>query len=372
MIFEKQQNEKRRSQMWANTSSMMEKVDSSRVKEMKNKIKNIELSKKKEEEEKQKEIKTKKTADQTNIAKMIEKVNAMANEQEKIDEIRKVSTLSSMDEKVDTDAVQRVQEDLKKKEIDRQKEEEERQKEIKRRKTVDITNMAKMKEKVTAMAHDQEKANEIRKVSTMTSMDEKVETDAVQRVQEDLKKKEIDRQKEEEERQKEIKRRKTVDITNMAKMKEKVTAMAHDQEKANEIRKVSTMTSMDEKVETDAVQRVQEDLKKKEIARQKEEEEKQKEIKRRKTVKKEKLAEINQKLDTMIQTLEETHNRRRRDSIKNSSMAEKVESFNVQRMQEELQNIKNAEKKRGRKYAKRNKRKKDSRSKNNRKNEREN
>ena len=59
MIFEKQQNEKRRSQMWANTSSMMEKVDSSRVKEMKNKIKNIELSKKKEEEEKQKEIKTK-------------------------------------------------------------------------------------------------------------------------------------------------------------------------------------------------------------------------------------------------------------------------------------------------------------------------
>ena len=298
MIFEKQQNEKRRSQMWANTSSMMEKVDSSRVKEMKNKIKNIELSKKKEEEEKQKEIKTKKTADQTNIAKMIEKVNAMANEQEKIDEIRKVSTLSSMDEKVDTDAVQRVQEDLKKKEIDRQKEEEEKLKEIKRKKTVDQTNIAKINEKVNTMTHEQEKIDEIRKVNAMTSMDEKVETDAVQRVQEDLKKKEI--------------------------------------------------------------------------ARQKEEEEKQKEIKRRKTVKKEKLAEINQKLDTMIQTLEETHNRRRRDSIKNSSMAKKVESFNVQRMQEELQNIKNAEKKRGRKYAKRNKRKKDSRSKNNRKNEREN
>ena len=52
--------------------------------------------------------------------------------------------------------------------------------------------------------------------------------------------------------------------------------------KSNEIRKESTFTSMDEKVDSDAVQRVQEDLKKKKIAKKEEEEEKQKEIKRNK------------------------------------------------------------------------------------------
>ena len=48
---------------------------------------------------------------------------------------------------------------------------------------------------------------------------------------------------------------------------------------------------------------------------------------------------MNVKIDTMYQALEEAHNNRRRDSIKNSSMAEKLLSFNVQRMKDELINI---------------------------------
>ena len=76
-----------------------------------------------------------------------------------------------------------------------------------------------------------------------------------------------------------------------------------------------------------------------EISKKQEEEDRQIEIKRRKTIDKGKLAEINIKIDTMYQALEEAHNNRRRDSIKNSSMAEKVLSFNVQRMKEELINI---------------------------------
>ena len=90
--------------------------------------------------------------------------------------------MSSMDEKVDSDAVQRMQEDIKKMEIAKKQEEEERQKEIKRRKTVDQINIAKINEKVATIALDEKKANEIRKENTMSSMDEKVDSDAVQRM----------------------------------------------------------------------------------------------------------------------------------------------------------------------------------------------
>lgn len=86
-------------------------------------------------------------------------------------------------------------------------------------------------------------------------------------------------------------------------MNEKVISMVQDQEKENEIRRMNTLSSMDEKVDSDAVQRVQEDLKKMEIAKKVEEEERQKEIKRKKTVDKEKLAEINLKVDTMLKVL---------------------------------------------------------------------
>ena len=103
--------------MWANSSSMLKKVDSSNVQNMKNIMKNKELSKKEEEEERQIEIKRRKTADLTNKAKMNEIIVEMAHDQEKADKIRKVSTLSSMDEKVDSDAVQRMQEKMKKIEI---------------------------------------------------------------------------------------------------------------------------------------------------------------------------------------------------------------------------------------------------------------
>ncbi len=159
-----------------------------------------------------------------------------------------------------------------------------------------------------------------------------------------IKKIELSKKEEEEEKQKEIKRRKTIDITNIKKINEKVISMAQDQEKENEIRRMNTLSSMDEKVDSDAVQRVQEDLKKMEIAKKEEEEERQKEIKRKKTVDKEKLAEINLKVDTMLKVLEGDHNIRRRNSIKNSSMAQKVVSFNVERMKEELINIEIAKK----------------------------
>ena len=61
------------------------------------------------------------------------------------------------------------------------------------------------------MALDEDEANEIRKENTMSSMDEKVDSDAVQRMQEDIKKMEISKKQEEEDRQIEIKRRKTID-----------------------------------------------------------------------------------------------------------------------------------------------------------------
>ena len=117
MVSNQKIDEKRRSQMWANSSSMLKKVDSSNVQNMKNIMKNKELSKKEEEEERQIEIKRRKTADLTNKAKMNEIIVEMAHDQEKADKIRKVSTLSSMDEKVDSDAVQRMQEKMKKIEI---------------------------------------------------------------------------------------------------------------------------------------------------------------------------------------------------------------------------------------------------------------
>ena len=176
------------------------------------------------------------------------------------------------------------------------------------------------------------------------SMMKKVESSNVQEMKKKIKKIELSKKEEEEEKQKEIKRRKTIDITNIKKINEKVISMAQDQEKENEIRRMNTLSSMDEKVDSDAVQRVQEDLKKMEIAKKEEEEERQKEIKRKKTVDKEKLAEINLKVDTMLKVLEGDHNIRRRNSIKNSSMAQKVVSFNVERMKEELINIEIAKK----------------------------
>ena len=176
------------------------------------------------------------------------------------------------------------------------------------------------------------------------SMMKKVESSNVQEMKKKIKKIELSKKEEEEEKQKEIKRRKTIDITNKKKMNEKVISMAQNQEKENEIRRMNTLSSMDEKVDSDAVQRVQEDLKKMEIAKKEEEEERQKEIKRKKTVDKEKLAEINLKVDTMLKVLEGDHNIRRRNSIKNSSMAQKVVSFNVERMKEELINIEIAKK----------------------------
>ena len=135
--------------------------------------------------------------------------------------------------------------------------------------------------------------------------------------------------------QKEIKEKKIVDQAIIEKMKERIDEMAAEQLKYFE-EKVNSI-----KINYSFSENAKDNFKKNlnlfqlneqhvqgifgEQSKELSEEEKQKEIKRRKTVKKEKLAEINQKLDTMIQTLEETHNRRRRDSIKNSSMAEKVE-----------------------------------------------
>ena len=101
---------------------------------------------------------------------------------------------------------------------------------------------------------------------------------------------------------------------------------------------------MAEKVDSDVVQKTQEDLKKKEIAKKQEDEKKQIEIKSKKTIEKPKLEEINKKVDIMSQAQEEAHINRRRLSIKDSSMAKKVASFNVERMKEELINIEIAKK----------------------------
>ena len=189
-----------------------------------------------------------------------------------------------------------------------------------------------------------EEERRIKMLENTSSMMKKVESSNVQDMKNKIKNNELSKKKAEEEKEKEIKRRKTVAQINISKINEKLATMALDEEKANEVRKENTMSSMDEKVDSDAVQRMQEDMKKMEIAKQQEDEERQIEIKRRKTVDKAKLAEINMKVDTMYQALEEAHNNRRRDSIKNSSMAEKVVSFNVQRMKEELINIEIAQK----------------------------
>ena len=135
-----------------------EKINSSDVRRMQDKIKNIEHSKKEEEEKKQKEIKEKKFVDKT---KMNERIDNIINDQEDAFENRRRKSLCYKIEDFNSKNVQRMHDEMKEMERSKQEEEEKKQKEIKEQKYVDKT---KMNDRIDTMIKER-KEKEIERVN---------------------------------------------------------------------------------------------------------------------------------------------------------------------------------------------------------------